>query len=167
MSENEGVLQGAEEEMAVFSASEILAQMGQLAKSLEQSNPAMSKKIAKQVEALASKMTAQAPAFVEFDENTVLERIDEVVRDYQQSGADHMELIMIRGGEIRTTRFEAQNQYLTPTGKTKVLFPAREGTAGKNPQAILIEWGADGKSFTIEPSHAGVDWREHFQNKWK
>lgn len=165
MNGKENVLTGDQVAVAQ-NPTELLAQLGQMAKDMATVNPSMAKQLSKQAERMEKLMAKTQDVVVPYDEEKVETALNTIHSEYQDAGAEHTEIIMIRGGDVRRMRINRENMYVTPTGLKKILFPARETSAGKNPQALAFEFNTDG-TFTLEPSHAGVDWKDHIQNRWK
>lgn len=144
---------------------ELLAQMGQVIATMESVNPAVAKQLRAQQARFEKTLTKVQDIFPAYDEVKLEEGLSEFHSDYQNDPTT-TEFLMVRGSEVRRMKVNRDNFYMTPTGIKKILQPARENSAGVNPQALAITINSDG-TFSLEPSHAGVDYQIHLQNRWK
>lgn len=166
MSENEAVLNGSETvEQEALTPAETIATLGAMIKALEQTDPKQAKVMAKGLEAIKSKIDRLSDVVEPYDEEKLFQTFDQFIGDYMDK-ENRTEILLVRGSSVYRMNIERDNMYLTPTGLKKILQPAREGSAAKNPQALAITLKADG-TFDLEPSHAGVDWKDHFATKWQ
>jgi len=150
---------------ATINPAELLESLGQLAAQMEKVNPAGAKQIRAQAVRLEKQMQKVVDVFPAYEEAKLEEALDAFHSEYADS-PDTTEFLMVRGSEVRRMKLDRNNCYITSTGIKKILQPARENSGGINPQALSITLNQDG-TFTLEPSHAGVDYKDHLANKWK
>lgn len=152
-------------EVEQVNPAEVLASLGLLAKQMESLSPSVAKQLAKGIASIEKQMNSVVDVFPAYDELKLEEAFSQFHSDYADS-PNITEILMVRGSEVRRMRLDRNNCYITPTGIKKILQPARENSGGVNPQALAISFNQDG-TFSLEPSHAGVDYKDHLQNKWK